>query len=155
MKLNGFLSTLIVPAFGFSAPAFACSCMPFGEDFFETVYLHNSKVKTGEWPESAALTVVVAQVSKQPASPTGEQNFGPSEMTVNVIGSLQGNSAAKQLVIKGGDGASCEVPVSTFKETKRYVFALSRNDVGEYYMSLCGNYFKEMASAPKPSSLSQ
>ena len=155
MRLNGFLSLLIVPALGFSAPAWACSCLPFGDDFFETVYLHNSKVKSGEWAESSALTIVVAEVSEQLTPRQGQQNFGSEFMRVNVIGSLQGNSAAKELTIKGGDGASCEMPVSSFIVGKKYVLALNQNEQAQYFMSLCGNYFKEMASGPVPSAQPQ
>src|SRR5690606_32406849 len=136
------LAAMLIGFSSYTPSAQACSCLPFGENFFETIAMHLEKVSSGEWPESLALNVVVVEVDRYIEA----SNLKPKSMIVSVMGSLQGNSCAQQIIVQGGDGASCEATVDGFKVGKRYILGLVQNNSGQYYVPLCGNYSKEMAS---------
>lgn len=136
-----FLSIVAVFTAVNSGAAHACSCMPFGSSFFETVFLHNQKVAKGEWPSTMALSIVTAEVKDYLSLRNGPQ---PTEMILNVRDVVQGTVTAKEIIVQGDDGKSCMPYVTQFAKNKKYIFALNQNG-NDYYISACGFYSKEVA----------
>lgn len=136
-----FLSVVSLLVTFYSSSANACSCRTLGEDFFETVFLHNQKIEMGEWPRTMALSIVTAEVKDYLQLRPGPE---PTEMILDVADIIQGSVLSKQLVVQGDDGASCMPYVTQFAKGKKFVFALNQYQ-GQYYISSCGFYSKEMS----------
>lgn len=136
---------LLVAAFSLSPKlASACSCLPLGDDFFETVNEHNERVETGRYPQSQALTIVTAEVKRHLKLRSGPE---PTEMVLSVIGVSQGAVPSREIIVEGDNGVQCRPYVTTFPVGKTFLFALNRNEDG-YYLSVCGQYSLKLDSPP-------
>jgi hypothetical protein len=125
-----------------SQTSYACDCSALGKDFFETVYLHNKAVQSGEWSADAALTIVSAQVKEYKQLRSGPY---PTEMVLEVSSVVQGELTTREIIVEGDDGAQCRPYVTNFPIGQSYIFALNQYE-GTYYISICGNYSKEVSS---------
>jgi hypothetical protein len=126
-----------------SANATACICPKLGEDFFDTVSQHNNKIKTGEYPQSDALTIVTGRVIKYQETPEG---VIPPSMQVKVGQIIQGNPTTKTIWIDGDtNGYQCRPPITHFKVDAKYIFAIQQDENKKYYISGCGYYSKRTA----------
>lgn len=125
---------------GLSWSAVACTCIPLGDDFFETVHLHNEKIRSGEWSDELVLTVVTAKVKEHKQV---EEPF-PTEMVLEVTGVIQGEVEQKSLTVEGDNGALCRPYVMSFPVGKHFIFALNQEG-GTHYISICGQYAKEIS----------
>lgn len=139
MKTLAVLAFLTLGIFGLTRSAHACTCMPLGDDFFETVHLHNEKIQSGEWPKELALTVITAEVKEHRKK---EEPF-PTEMVLEVSDVIQGELSQKSVVVEGDNGALCRPYVASFPIGKRFILALNQEN-GIRYISICGQYAKEI-----------
>lgn len=116
----------------------SCLCYKLGDNFFDTVSLHNAKVKSGEFPQSEVLTIVSAKVIKYRDSPQGRV---PPAMLVRVDQVLQGEMTRKEIWIEGDtDGSQCRPMVVNFPLRGNYLFALNQDEKAQFYLSGCGEY---------------
>ncbi len=136
---------LLLPVFTallFVESSLACSCANLGENFFETVSLHNIKVQSGEYPKSLELTVVSAEVDKYLQLRSGPE---PTEMLLNISGVVQGSLDENTLIVQGDNGFSCMPYVTAFPIGKKFLFALNKYE-NKFYISSCGYYSTEIQS---------
>lgn len=137
-KLSIFILTGIFVSFLNVAESKACSCMPLGETFFETVQLHNQGISSGNFPSSMALTIVVAEVKEYKQLRPGPH---PTEMILSVSDVLQGKVTTKEIMVEGDNGMQCRPYVTRFPIGKKFVFAVNElSNTSHYYISVCGEY---------------
>lgn len=123
-----------------SNSAMACLCMKLGNDFFDTVNQHNTKVSNGEYPFSERLTVITAKILKYQTVPEGGL---PQSMQVEVNEVIQGELNKKRLWIYGDNGYECRPSVTQFKLDSNYILALNQDEHSNYYVSICGYYYSQ------------
>ena len=128
-----FILSLLVCSISWS-----CVCYKLGDNFFDTVSMHNAKVNSGEIPPSEALTIVSAKVIKYRESPQG---IVPPAMLVRVDHVLQGEIITQEIWVEGDtDGTQCRPMVVNFPLSENYMFALNQDEKAQFYLSGCGEY---------------
>src|SRR5688500_10679896 len=81
----------------------ACTCMPMGSEFFESVGRHNRFVREEGW---SPLTVVTGKVIGHLSN-----QQGGTDVVFEVDQVLQGQTTGT-ITIKGGQGADCRLPAA-------------------------------------------
>lgn len=138
---RSFFSTVAIIGIAFThASASACMCAPLGKSFFETVFLHNQKVQSGEWPAQEELTLLTALVKDYKQLRPGPY---PTEMVLEVSDVIQGTLEKSELVVEGDNGMQCRPYVTEFQIGKKFIFAINKDKDG-HYISACGVYSKEV-----------
>lgn len=133
--------------FFYAACANACICARLGDNFFDTVNQHNSKVNTGEYPRADELTVVTGRVMAYSPAP---KHIIPAAMQIKVGNVLQGKVDDKLIWVNGDeDGYQCRPAVLRFPLNTTYVFALQHDEKGQLFISGCGYYSLPTQSVPK------
>ena len=144
-----FLTSVILTCVIFAQSAYASLCVPSStiDDFFGTVFLHNKAVQEGEYPEDAALTIVMAEVKEY--TQYQQLKFGhefPEAMILTVSGIIQGEVNQSELFVLGSDGFSTTPYVTRFPIGESFIFALYQGGDGTYYLgSVCSKYFQKVS----------
>ena len=121
-----------------SCNRYSCLCYKLGENFFDTVSLHNAKIQSGEFPAQDTLTIISGKVIQYRQAPT---NRIPPAMLVKVEHVLQGDTVNQEIWVEGDtDGSQCRPPVINFPLQSDYVFALNQDENKQFYLSGCGEY---------------
>lgn len=121
--------------------AYACICIKLGDDFFDTVNQHNNKVKSGEYPQTDALTIFTGRVIKYQPMPDGAI---PPSMQIKIAQVIQGEVNQKTVWVDGDtNGMECRPPIITFDIGKTYIVAAQKDEKNRYYISSCGYYSQE------------
>jgi hypothetical protein len=123
--------------------SYACSCAPIASEFFATVAAHNAK-----YP--GQLTVVIGRVMNHYNGSIDPHSEHPTAMTIAVTHVLQGDVSAPTIVVNGDNGFMCRPYVTNFAIGGTFAFAVLKEPSlpGEYYLSICGAYTREIIAPP-------
>ena len=65
----------------------------------------------------------------------------PMSMEIEIIDIYKGKESRKKVIVWGDDGAMCRPYLSRFEMGKYYVIAFEGSQVGDYSISICGEYW--------------
>ncbi len=129
---------LILAALG--SGAYACDCGALADTFEKTVKVHNEK-----YGEKYPLTVVTGRVAQWENFKESYHGKFPLQMKFEVEKIYQGAVAAKTITVKGDNGMMCRPYITKFPEKTRWTLALMKEKSGNYYVSICGVYYRKEA----------